>query len=431
MPLRIRKRSLRPAVLIAACVSCLVALCTTRLVAVGSSSPCGDGPRVYMSQSSFRELPVIVQMSNDRYDTLKTLPLQSDASLSVRQNKFWVNHGTHYHKPVRRRPKDCVAMAEWQDAHHPSCLLFHEIDLNHFTHHDEEQLRIVGSGFYRSVWMMKEYDGSKRALKTLRYRSSREEKRVADTLQKKSYHVDFNPQTMEQQRIDAVVMEELSLSPYIADIYGYCSTSALVEYSNGGDLQKSLNLSYARKKQRLEMAVNVAAAVADTHHVNADGYATIAHTDLNPSQFLRLGKRYKLNDFNRAKLLSWNKRTNTPCPIASGISWRARYQSPEEHLRKPQSEKLDVFTMGMVLYNILTNNENSLFPNMSAETRHAYVKRGGTPKITDKSILKSKHPFNLIMRKALKKCWILDPKKRASAQEIADMLQGALKRWNK
>jgi hypothetical protein len=220
-------------------------------------------------------------------------------------------------------------------------------------------------------------------------------------------------------------MEQLSQSKYIADIYGYCSTSALTEFATGGNLQSILFHSDSISKLTLlEMAYNVAQAVADTHFFSKRrGTATIAHTDLNPNQFLQMGNVFKLNDFNRAKLISWNATSDHACSIQTNINWRATYQSPEEHSGNVQSEKVDVFTMGLVLYKIYTRN-GSLFPGKSPSERREFVSKGGHAKIP--ILLESEHPLDRIMPTVLQKCWITDPTQRPSAQEIADLLRNAM-----
>ena len=320
---RLKKRSLSFALL--GMTLCLCSIFNiTRLDTISSPEPCNELPPFQKSPWSFEKRPTLVHLTKNDVYTLKPLPIKGtkDIPPSKRRVRYWIDHGVSVHDPVEKRPDNCVAMAEWQDAHHPSCLLFHEIDLNAFENErHQKQLQIVGSGFYRSVWRIREYDGTPRALKTLRFPS------FGKLELPRGYRVDFDPQTIEQQRIDAVVMEQLSASPYIANIYGYCSTSALVEYADGGNLLDSYKQRNLTKNERLHVAYNVAAAVAETHHTNDEGYATIAHTDLNPKQFLLLNGTYKLNDFNRAKLLSWNTKTNQPCPIDSGISWRAVRQT--------------------------------------------------------------------------------------------------------
>ena len=87
---------------------------------------------------------------------------------------------------------------------------------------------------------------------------------------------------------------------------------------------------------------------------------------------------------------------------------------------------MDVYTLGLVLYKILTR-VRELFPNMSPEQRRDFVGSGETLKVTDITILKSKHVFDVTLLKAIDKCWIRNPKKRASAREIADLLHESLK----
>jgi hypothetical protein len=178
----------------------------------------------------------------------------------------------------------------------------------------------------------------------------------------------------------------------------------------------------------LKIALDVAQAVADVHHPTAitpqTNTATIVHSDLNPNQFLKMGNVYKLNDFNRAKFILKNTTSDddAPCGIQTHMNWRATYQSPEEYSEKFQTEKVDVFTMGLVLYKIWLNED--LYPGMSPTRRREFVVNGGHAKIPS---LHSQHALDVIMPIVLKMCWMTDPKKRASAQEIADLLHDALK----
>jgi hypothetical protein len=57
----------------------------------------------------------------------------------------------------------------------------------------------------------------------------------------------------------------------------------------------------------------VAASIADMHNIDKEGQASMAHTDITPAQFVWYDGMYRLNDFNRARFLSWSKEFNEPC----------------------------------------------------------------------------------------------------------------------
>jgi serine/threonine protein kinase len=99
----------------------------------------------------------------------------------------------------------------------------------------------------------------------------------------------------------------------VADIHGYCANAALVDYADGGNLTSFIVSKNRTKTESLRVAYHVAAAVADAHHVDYRKRATIAHTDIKPDQFLLLDGVYKLNDFNRARLIKWNPKRGKQC----------------------------------------------------------------------------------------------------------------------
>lgn len=383
---------------------------------------------IHKKRQSFQPFPLVLQCLNNHVYNVKLVP-QDMTRLSETHDSI-VDERTHHHhvqKPAllandNHETDECIPMEPWQEDHHVTCNVFHEVDLRELR--NQPNLQIVGSGFYRSIWRVDDnVHGNVVALKTLRLVDRKQHSGVH---RKVGYQVDFIPSTIQQQRTDAVVMEQLQSSPYISDIYGYCSTSALTEFSENGNLQSALRDSHLDKYTRLKMALDVAQAVADVHHPTTQAnMATIVHSDLNPNQFLKMGNVYKLNDFNRAKFILKNTTLDdhdAPCGIQTHMNWRATYQAPEEYSEKFQTEKVDVFTMGLVLYKIWLNED--LYPGMSPTRRREFVVNGGHAKIPS---LHSQHALDVIMPIVLKKCWMTDPKKRASAQEIANLLHEALK----
>jgi hypothetical protein len=85
------------------------------------------------------------------------------------------------------------------------------------------------------------------------------------------------------------------------------------------------------------------------HNIDKEGRASIAHTDISPSQFIQIDGIYKLNDFNRARFLRWNNETDKACPYYVGKN-PGKNRSPEEYEYKPQSEKVSIWLRSLFCY---------------------------------------------------------------------------------
>ena len=104
------------------------------------------------------------------------------------------------------------------------------------------------------------------------------------------------------------------------------------------------------------------------------------------------------------------------------LQWRA----PEEYKYEPETEKIDVFSLGYVLYFLLTGNLP--FESMETEEANDYVAKGGRLKVTDEEILGSTHLFDVMVLKAMDMCFVYEPKERPSARDVADFLYRAVQR---
>lgn len=235
-------------------------------------------------------------------DTVARLELEWDLEPQGRKNKYWRNRGAKWHSPRSRPREGCVPLADWQDDQHPTCNMFHDIPLNELVHPDEYELaRLVNNGAYRDVWGIREFDGTRRVLKSLRYLKNRE----------------FDQRNFDRHRRDAMAAEQLSASPYVADIFGYCANSALYDYSPGGDLFDVRDSNFS-KNDLLIVAHDLAASIADAHHYDSKGRATIAHADIKPNQFLNINGKYQLSDFNRCRFLLWDLEREEHCGFTVG-----------------------------------------------------------------------------------------------------------------
>lgn len=91
-----------------------------------------------------------------------------------------------------------------------------------------------------------------------------------------------------------------------------------------------------------------------------------------------------------------------------------------------ETEKLDVFSLGNVLYFLLT--QRVPLDDMDSDDGPDFIAKGGRVKVTEKDILRSTHPFDTTLLKAMDMCFTYDPKQRASAAEVRDFIKTGLDR---
>jgi hypothetical protein len=132
----------------------------------------------------------------------------------------------------------CQVQYQWQKDSKPTCNGVHELDMNAFYHSprnkrnrqtnmndSEERLRLIANGGWRDVWAFYPDHPFKRPyiLKTLRY------------------DIDVVPRNIDRHRRDAMVMERLSSSANIVDIYAFCGNSGFTAFANGGDIEGAID----------------------------------------------------------------------------------------------------------------------------------------------------------------------------------------------
>lgn len=231
--------------------------------------------------------------------------------------------------------KHCKLRFSWQKTQFPNCNLLHELS---------EPKRILGHGYWRDVWVVEYSSSSERVV----FKSMR-------------YEHDNTHRNLDRMRRDANVMERMSASPFIIDLYAFCGTSSFSEFGEGGDIVDALDESELSPLDKLRigrynclvaleqacsntyvlktLATQAAIGLADLHNVDREGEPTIAHTDVTPGQWIKVGDRFKLNDFNRARFLPWNEKKDKLCPYYVGQNG-GKFRSPEEYRYEEQTEKV-------------------------------------------------------------------------------------------
>ena len=143
--------------------------------------------------------------------------------------------------------------------------------------------------------------------------------------------------------------------PHIVTVYDvgeYADRQYIVtELVDGGTLQDWADAEPHRWRPIVELMVGVADALAAAHA------ASILHRDIKPTNILISKNGYaKLADFGLAKLVedADSARASTGRHTATGaVVGTAAYMSPEQALGRPLDARSDIFTFGVVLYELL------------------------------------------------------------------------------
>ena len=387
-------------------------------------------PRIVMLD----DLKVVVSSKNG---TL-ALPEEGWRQLRSKYVSLRIKNPTPLSEPETLWKNGCEPIdASWQDAYHPTCNAIHEFsggwqklynmpktfdddndkpsDADADEGRDDlEQMRLINKGAFRHVWMLRDADGiTKRAMKTLRSLKRKEKK--------------FDLRNHDRHRRDAMSFEVLNESPLVVDLYASCGNTAIFDYADRGDLlgifenesdDKSPQELEEWKLHLLKIAYNVSMSVHDAHHFDEHGRATMAHTDIKTDQFIFQDGYYKLSDFNRVRFLSFNPTTKKKCKFTVGKNG-GEYRAPEEYAYAEENEKVDVYSLGNVLYFLLTQEE--VWDDFDNKKIYELVMAGKRPKFPPQ-IKESEGIFEKHMMRAIENAWIHRPEDRPGALEVAKIL---------
>lgn len=327
---------------------------------------------------------------------------------------------------------DCQIRHTWQSEHqyHPICNSVHQNDLTRFYVESNtgvgENLRLIASGYWRDVWKVPEREEGRQwvAVKTLRYKHA------------------YSNRNFDRHRRDAVATERVSSSPYTVDIYAHCGHTMYSEFSTGGSLSDLIwpkeentkrkknsrndgekSSSALSMKERLALAIKAVRGLVAFQFPDDPKKASMSHTDITPSQFILVDGTLKLNDFNRARFIPF-KEDGSACPFHVTKN-PGKFRSPEEYGYEDETEKIDVYSMGNVLYSLLTGS----WPFEEFETEEAQEKvlNGERPSIDRSSII---DPYALVLINTIEKCWTHKATERPSSQEILGYLEKEAGRLN-
>jgi len=360
-----------------------------------------------------------LDLNMELYPSKRQTPGSTEAA-QLRQKHLTDSHSYDHGLADEFETKDCKAQYSWQLSSFPNCNSLFEIDFSEQMFQSRKN-RLVAHGYWRDVWTMRN-PGNNTA--------SGRDRIVCKTMR---YMHDYQDRNYDRHRRDAIAMERLTKSKMVINIYGFCGNSGIFEFADGGSLSDAIwpkkskeNAKVLNATERLESAAQAIMGLASMHNMEVEGKPSIAHTDITPSQFVATDDNiYRLNDFNRARFLRQHA-DGSLCGYHVGRN-PGKNRSPEEYKYEEQSEMVDLYSFGNILYMLLTNMWP--FEDDSDEEAREKVKRGDRPAIP-REIWESTDPSLKALKEAMFLCHEQDPKKRATAREVETFLIDSLLKQN-
>eukprot|EP00903_Cladosiphon_okamuranus_P005793 g5740.t1 len=197
----------------------------------------------------------------------------------------------------------------------------------------ESNPRFVGEGRVRRVTVV-EHEGRTLAIKELKDRGN-----------------------LRLHRLEVVTMDVVRGNPYVVQMLGMCNTTVVTE-AFAMDIQSAMK----KRTGTLPIRSAVSMSLDSARGLQALHEASIVHYDIKPAQMLVTGDevpggelRVKLNDFNVVFFMS-SMPDGTPCPFTvRGELQLGPWRTPEYLAKKPMTEKVDIYRMGMVFKKYLAN----------------------------------------------------------------------------
>ncbi len=223
----------------------------------------------------------------------------------------------------------------------------------------------------------------------------------------------LNARFTERFEREALAISALN-HPHICTLYDIGSQDGVgylvMEYVEGKPLHGPLRIAEA-----LPLAIQIASALEAAH---AKG---ILHRDLKPANILVSKSRVKLLDFGLAKFVPTEphpaeETVTAPLTAIGQILGTLAYMSPEQIEGQPADVRSDIFSFGLVLYEMLTGRR--AFEASSQTGLMAAILKEEPPPLT--KLLPSTPP---LLDRTVRKCLAKDPSKRwQTASDLRDEL---------
>lgn len=231
---------------------------------------------------------------------------------------------------------------------------------------------------------------------------------------KKLVKQDLDPKVMEDFRKEVDILTQMR-HPNVVLFLGACTEPGkmaivceLMHDSVFGILRKHKDLSIL---QRVKMAKDTAQGMTWLHGADPQ----ILHRDLKPQNLLVDDHwNVKLCDFGLSQVKLQEQKIRDGKSIPGTPLW----MSPEVLLGKDVDEKADVYSYGIVLWEIMSGNEPFAHHDSYGTFKKAITKENERPPIPEHM-----HPS---LKQLMERCWHPDPSARPSFQEILPIIDSVL-----
>nr|XP_007140583.1 hypothetical protein PHAVU_008G124800g [Phaseolus vulgaris]ESW12577.1 hypothetical protein PHAVU_008G124800g [Phaseolus vulgaris] len=222
----------------------------------------------------------------------------------------------------------------------------------------------------------------------------------------------------------------------LIEMWGYCAEGKhrllVYEYMENGSLAENLSTNKLDWSKKYNIAIGTARVLAYLHE---ECLEWILHCDIKPQNIL-LDSNYepKLADFGLSKLLNRNNPNN---PSISMIRGTRGYMAPEWVLNLPITSKVDVYSYGIVVLEMVTGRSTASVQEINGEETYdgrlvAWVreKRSNTNSYWVEQIIEpsigpdyDRSKMEMLTTVALN-CVNEDRDSRPSMSQVVEMLQG-------
>lgn len=374
----------------------------------------------------------------------RTIATREDEARIARQ-RLLLDDG--YYDKRRRRPDfpphgGCEPLQPWQMTSFPSCNLLHEVDRT-VEAWSQGRHRWTNLGGYNLVFAVNEElprSGKSRKTDAAASESgngtSSTDPDPSFALKEIAYpYSDAWDHIFHNVRMDALVMERLTRSPNVVDIYGHCGLTLAVAWGDTQLGQLIFDGKNPTRETKLRLAVHVASALADIENMDGDGVAPYVHMDYMVRQHLLVNGTLQLSDFNKGLFVSSSKKQRAanasllsgsggggapPCEFG-GVGKDGTFRSPEEYRGEALTAKAQVFSLGNILQSILTGKR--MWAGMDDDVARGHIQSGRRYGMA-RSLRRSKNPIDVALRREARRCLARDPHDRPAAMEVAEALRG-------